>query len=208
MGRAQSVREILAKRFRTFPFEGKWKEAFGLPERTGVWFIWGNTANGKTSFAMQFCKYLCRFEKVVYNSNEEGDRLTMQETLKRFNMVEVARRFTVVNETTDELSERLKKPKSPNIAVIDSFQYGRLTYKKFCDFVDKHPNKLLIFISRADGTLPRGKAAQEAAYDAALKIYVEGFRAHNNGRTTGEDPYYDIWPEKALIYWRKKNESY
>lgn len=57
---------------RHIPFEGKWRDAFDLPERKGVWLIWGNSANGKTTFAMQLCKYLCQFGRVAYNSMEEG----------------------------------------------------------------------------------------------------------------------------------------
>ena len=55
MKRAISVRDILDKKYETFPFEGKWKEAFDTPENRGVWFIWGNSGNGKTSFVMQLC---------------------------------------------------------------------------------------------------------------------------------------------------------
>ena len=90
MKRALSVRDILDKKYNTFPFEGKWKEAFGTPERVGVWFIWGNSGNGKTSFVMQLCKELCKYDRVVYNSLEEGACLTVQNNLKMHGMSEVA----------------------------------------------------------------------------------------------------------------------
>jgi hypothetical protein len=205
MARARSVSEILSMRFEVFPFDGKWEKAFGCPERTGIWFVWGNTANGKTSFAMQLCKYLCQFEKVIYNSVEEGDRMTMQRTLRKFDMIEVNRRFTVTSESIVKLSKRLSARRSPNVAVVDSFQAAKFNYSKFRDLVEKHPNKLFIFISRAQGIHPRGKAAEEAVYDADLKIYVEGYRAFNNGRATGEDGFLDIWPEKAEPYWACNN---
>lgn len=64
---AKGVREILGMKFDTLPFEGVWHDAFGTPERRGVWFVWGNSGNGKTSFVMQLCKYLCRFGRVAYN---------------------------------------------------------------------------------------------------------------------------------------------
>lgn len=63
--RALTVKEVLKQKKRTFAFKGEWKEAFGEPERTGVWFIWGNSGNGKSSFVMQLCKYLCEFERVA-----------------------------------------------------------------------------------------------------------------------------------------------
>ena len=91
--RALTVKEVLKQKKRTFAFKGKWKDAFGEPERTGVWFIWGNSGNGKSSFVMQLCKYLCEFDRVAYNSLEEGDSLTMQNTLKRYGMSEVNKSF-------------------------------------------------------------------------------------------------------------------
>ena len=51
MGRALTVKEVLNKKRQTFPFEREWADAFAQPERTGVWFIWGRSCNGKTSFA-------------------------------------------------------------------------------------------------------------------------------------------------------------
>lgn len=47
MTRALTVKEVLKQKKKTFAFKGKWKDAFGEPERTGVWFIWGKSGNGK-----------------------------------------------------------------------------------------------------------------------------------------------------------------
>lgn len=46
---------------------------------------------------MQLCKYLCRFGRVAYDSLEEGACLTMQNTLMRFQMQEVNRRFLLLD---------------------------------------------------------------------------------------------------------------
>lgn len=201
MGRAKSVTEMLATKIDAFPFEGEWHDAFGCPERRGVWIVWGNSGNGKTSFVMQLCKYLCRFGRVAYDSLEEGASLTMQNTLIEFGMAEVNRRFLLLdNEPMDELSTRLKKQKAPDVVVIDSFQYTQMTYKQYIAFKEVHRNKLLIFISHADGKLPNGRSARSVMYDASLKIYVEGFRAFNKGRTKGPTMQFDIWPEMAKKY--------
>ena len=63
MGRAKSVSELLATKVETFPFKDEWYDAFGEPERKGVWLVWGNSGNGKTTFVVQLCKYLCQFER-------------------------------------------------------------------------------------------------------------------------------------------------
>lgn len=205
---AKGVRELLSMKYETLGFENEWYEAFGTPERKGVWIIWGNSANGKSSFAMQLCKYLCNFGKVMYDSLEEGASLTMRNTLERYGMLEVNRKFLLLdNESMDELSIRLKKRKSPDFIVIDSFQYTQMSYKQYISFKERHKNKLLIFISHADGKYPNGRAAKSVMYDATLKIYIEGYRAFSKGRFIGPKGYYDIWPEEAESYWNKKNKK-
>ncbi len=202
MARAKSVTEILATKVESFHFTGKWHDAFGRPERRGVWFVWGNSGSGKSTFVMQLCKYLCRFGRVAYNSLEEGAGLTIQNTLIQCGMMEVNGRFILLdNEPMDELSARLKKKRSPDIVVIDSFQYTQMTYKQYIDLKEEHPNKLLIFVSHADGKMPAGRSAKSVMYDASLKVYVDGFRAFCKGRTKGATMQYDIWPEKARVHW-------
>ena len=68
---AKGVRELLSMKFDTLPFEGKWHDAFGTPERCGVWIVWGKSGRGKTSFVMKLCKELCKYGRVVYDSLEE-----------------------------------------------------------------------------------------------------------------------------------------
>lgn len=199
---AKGVKEVLSMKFDTLDFQGAWYDAFGTPERRGVWMIWGGTGSGKTSFVMQLCKELCRFGRVAYDSLEEGACLTMQNTLKRFNMQEVNRRFLLLDaEPLDQLSLRMKRQKSPDFVVIDSFQYTQMTYAQYIKFKEAHRNKLIIFISHACGQNPDGRSAKKVAYDAALKIYVEGKRAHSKGRFIGPKGYFDVWAEEAAKYY-------
>lgn len=199
---AKGVREVLGMKYETMDFDGPWLDAFGRPERRGVWIIWGNSGTGKTTFALQLCKYLCRFGKVAYDSLEEGACLTMQNAFRREGMMEVNKRFLLIdNENMEELSVRLKRQKSPDIMVIDSFQYTGMNYRQYIEFKERHRRKLLIFISHADGKLPNGRAAKSLMYDASLEIYVEGFRAFSKGRFIGPIGHYDIVPEKARTYW-------
>ena len=87
------------------------------------------SANGKTSFALKLCKELCRFGRVAYDSLEEGACLSMQEAIRRENMIEVNKRFLLIdNEDMKQLSLRLKRQKSPEFVVIDSFQYAQMKY--------------------------------------------------------------------------------
>lgn len=196
------VSEVLHQKKRVFPFTGVWADAFGQPERTGVWFIWGNSGNGKSSFVMQLCKELCKYDRVAYDSLEEGTGLTMVQSLQRHGMMEVGRRFSLLNcEDMDELKLRLSKRKSFNIVVIDSFQYTLMTYRDYISLKTQCRDKLLIFVSHASGTGPRGSSAVSVMYDAALKIWVEGFKAFSKGRFIGQTGVYKIWEEGAAKYW-------
>ena len=207
MTRALSPTEVIGMKKRTLPFTGAWCDAFGIPEAQGVWFIWGNSGNGKTSFVMQLCKELTRFGKVAYNSLEEGAGLSMQNTLRRFRMQEVNRRFMLLDcEPIEALSERLAKRKSPDFVVIDSYQYMQMTYKAYLKFKEAHRGKLLIFVSHADGNNPSGRSAKSVMYDAALKIWVEGYRAFSKGRFIGETGIFTIWEEGARRYYGERSE--
>lgn len=208
MSRALSIMEVLHQKKETFEFEGAWSDAFGKPERRGVWFIWGNSGNGKSSFVMQLCKELCRFDRVAYDSLEEGDSLTMQQSLVRHGMSTVGNRFSLLNcETIDDLKVRLMKRKSYNIIVIDSFQYTMLSYRDYIALKEAFRDKLFIFISHAQGRAPRGTAAQSVMYDATLKVWVEGYKAFSKGRFIGPTGEYTIWDEGAQRYWGHQNNN-
>ena len=130
--RALSVSEILKMKKKLLKLTGKWFDAFGHTEFYGVWFIWGNSGNGKSTFVMQLCRELCKFGKVLYVSLEEGTSLTLQNTLRRESMIEANRRLKVIRgESMDELSERLEQRKSADFVIIDSFQYTQMTYKAY-----------------------------------------------------------------------------
>jgi hypothetical protein len=205
MGRALTVSEVLRQKKHTFHFEGSMYDAFGEPECNGVWFIWGNSGNGKSSFVMQLCKELCRFDRVAYDSLEEGDSLTMKQNLLRAGMKECGRRFSLLNaESITDLKKRLDRRKSFNIVVIDSFQYTQMSYRDYIRLKEQYRNKLLIFISHAKGRAPRGSAAESVMYDATLKIWVEGFKAFSKGRFIGPKGNYTIWNEGAERYWGDK----
>lgn len=200
--RAKTVGEILRQKKKKFAFEGDWFDAFEKPETTGVWFIWGNSGNGKSSFTMQLCKELTKYGKVLYNSLEEADSLTMQNTLLRHQMDEVGCKLHIVCERMPLLRERLSKRNSPQFVVIDSLQYTRMRFDDYIKLKEQHRDKLFIFISHADGKNPRGSVATDIMYDASLKIWVEGYRAISKGRFIGKKKgYYTIWEEGAAKYW-------
>lgn len=203
MARAYAISEILAKKYKLLDWSEKWETAFGNPEISGVWFVWGQSGNGKSSFTMQLVRELATIGKVFYNALEEGTRKTMQDNVKRSDLASVRRNVVIGKESMAEMSERISKRKRPQFYVIDSYQYARMTWRQYVEFKDKHSDVLLIFISHAEGKRPKGKAADDVKYDADLKIWVEGYKAISNGRYNPGGEYV-IWEDGANKYWGSK----
>lgn len=198
--RAYSPCEVMKMIRPTFKFNGDWQASMGNPATSGTWIIWGMPGNGKSSFVMQLAKYLCRFDRVVYNSLEESTGRSLQMSIERHQMEEVNKRFLILDrEPMDKLIERLQKKRSPGIVIIDSFQYSGLTYNGYKEMKEALPGKLIIFISHAEGIRPEGRAAKKVEYDADIKILVSGFRATAKSRfmNTPGVPY-TIWEEGAV----------
>lgn len=206
MGKSLSVSQALSIRRQTIHLEGGWGDCVGEIDRTGVVFFWGKSGNGKTSAVLSFGKALTRFGRVLYDSLEEGLSVSFLNALRRHAMQDCGRRFQVVaRESVEELDERLSKRKSADFVIIDSFQYTQLDYRRYIAFKERHPDKMLIFVSHADGKQPSGRAARSVMYDAGLKIWVEGYKAFTNGRFFGPTGEYTIWKEKAEEYWGDPN---
>lgn len=202
MAKSLSVTQALMIRRHTIRPDGGWGDCVGEIDRTGVVFFWGKSGNGKTSAVMSFGKALTPFGRVLYDSLEEGLSVSFLNTLRRHAMQDCGRRFQVVaGESMVELDERLSKRKSPDFVIIDSFQYTQLDYRQYIAFKERHPDKMLVFVSHADGKQPAGRAARSVMYDAGLKIWVEGYKAFSNGRFFGPTGEYTIWREKADEYW-------
>lgn len=203
MRRALSVNDLLSKKYKLLDFSGDMYRAFGNPEACGIWFIWGRSGNGKTSFTLQLAKEIARTKRVAYNSLEESSAYTMQQSFERHGMIDVAGNLILLEaESIEDMSKRMLRQKSPDVYVVDSFQHAGLTYRQYIKFKEKHRNKLTIFISHAEGKQPKGNAAKDVMFDAALKIWIEGYRAFSKGRYIGENGgKYDIWAERALMYW-------
>lgn len=206
MARAYSINEILNKKYKLLDFRGAWFDAFGKPEARGVWFVYGNSSNGKGSFLYQLSMELSRNGRVAINEMEEGSAKTVQDTLSRHRMEDYAGKILIIdNEPMEELAKRLRRHKSPEFIIINSFQYTQLNYRQYIEFKEEfRNNKLIVFSSHADGKQPAGRAAKSVMYDADMKIWVEGYRAISKGRYIGEKGYFDVWPEKALRYWGER----
>jgi len=193
--RALSISDIQSYKPKVLDFQGGWLASFGCPEVTGAWIIWGPSSSGKTRLALMMAKYMARFDRVAYDSLEEGLSKSMKDSIMQVGMGEVARNFILLDkEPISELKERLRKRKSPRIVILDSIQYTGLTYADYISLKEEFRNKLFILISHADGREPKGNVAKSIRYDANVKISVDRYRAEIQSRYGGGEP---------LIIWQK-----
>lgn len=206
--RAYSTSEIFKMKRDILDLDGAWHEFIGNPEFGGTWFVWGNSGNGKTSFTLQLCRMLAEFYPTVYNSIEEGTALTMAKAIKRAGLDEVGANFKLVDgESMEDLTARMKRPKGPKVAVIDSLQYSGLTHKSYVAMSRALRTKLLVVVSHADGNQPSGRVAKRIMYDAALKIFIEGYKAFSKGRYLGSTGEFTIWEDGANRYWGMNEQN-
>lgn len=187
MKRAYSPKEIMRKTYKTLPFEGRWREAFGLPEERALWFISGPSASGKSSFVMQLAYELTHHGHVLYMSYEEGLNRSFQERLIRYELDKRQGWFRVtMTDTLEELKERLRRRNSAKFIIVDSFQMAGWTYRDVEVLVQEFPRKCFIFISQEEKGQPMGNSARRLRYLADVKVKVKGFRAYCQGRFSPE----------------------
>ena len=202
--RAYSPKEISAKKWVTLSWGEQWSEPFGFPAENASWFISGASAQGKSSFVMQLGKELCKYGPVLYMSYEEGVNQSFQRRMDYLGMNEVQGKFrVVVDDTLEELSERLAKPKSPKFIIVDSFQVGcddkGWTYPDAVALMKRFKRKCFIFISQEDKSAPTGKPARRLRYICDMKVRVIGYRAYCQGRSVdGAGSSFVVW-EKGVL---------
>lgn len=208
--RAKTPNDLLKMKFETIPFEpGPFYDLLGHPEKRGVWLVWGQSQNGKTSFIMQLMKELSKHGKVLFDSLEESFGQTLQNSIVREGLQNHKNILLLRKESMEDLSVRLSMRRSPDFVLIDSFQYTGFSFKEYKRFTEKHADKLIIFTSQADGKLPKGRTADSVRYDVDQKLFVRGFRAISLGRFKGPTCRYTIYEkgEKEFYGDEKQNEN-
>lgn len=208
MAKTLNVKTFLTKKFELLPLKGVWKNSFGEPCKQFSMMIYGSSGEGKTELAMQIGKELTQYGKVAYNSIEEGDSHTLQMTVARNNMDMVADKFQIISgENLTELSERLRKQRSPDFIIIDSVQYLQATKEEYFEFKKEfYPKKGIIYISHVDGKdldAVKGALAKSIWYDVDIQVPVKGFRAMPKKRLNGGGEPFIINHERAAKYWGK-----
>lgn len=192
------ISDVLSQNFRLAL--GKIDEGFDI-------FIYGNSGEGKSSFAAQLLKELSPLGKKLHILYEEGFSSSVKLNIDRNGLQELPEYVLMDNCTYDDLMYLLSRKNSPRIVVIDSFQYARFTKQQWLALKDKYvkgkKKKIFIIISHADGKKPRGSVAIDALYDAQIKCFVRGKIAFIKSRYEGTQNFV-IYEKGAKDYWGKQ----
>lgn len=186
--RVLTVANVLNQNISRIPFEGEFLEAFGNPQDRGVWFIWGSSGSGKSSFLMQLAKAFAGHYPVLYNlMEEEPDDAEYVERLELFAMHEVADTFHTQQYDFEQLSEFIERKRSPKVYFIDSLRYLTRDFDEYMQLkrLATRRNKILICSGFAKGKDPRSEFEYRVMHDAKMKIFVSGYAAYCKGRTIG-----------------------
>lgn len=201
MARGITAKTLLSKKFKTFKFDGIWKEVLGEQERGGIWVIYGNEKNGKTTLALLLSEYLTKFENLNYISAEEGTGFTFQQNLSRakIDFKNTKIKFYEYLEI-EELDTMLKKRQSARIVVIDNATayMDDLKTAVLRKLRRLYPDTLFIIMAHMEKNEPTTAMAKLAKKLCNVYFRIEGLTAFVGGRCPGGA--ITINEEKAMLF--------
>ena len=166
-----SSQHLKKMEFKVLNFQGKWNTLFGFPSINFHCVIHGMSGEGKSTFAIQFAKYLAdSFGRVIYISGEEGfsktfkDKFSNNNAESKFLDVADLRRFEDIN--------REVPPESYNFIFIDSLDNMKIDADKMKKIRERYKNSALITISQStkDGKM---RGSYEIVHDCDIAVKVE-----------------------------------
>jgi nucleoside-triphosphatase THEP1 len=192
--RSYSVRDIMSWKFVKQDLPKEWLDHLGeVPERFTM-YVDGDPGNGKTEYNMKLAKMLAQcMGKVRYNNVEQGKHVQIQQSAERNKFNEIAGgKFQYDNiRDFDAFVNRLKRPNSGRVIIIDSISYWPLTLEQIQYLINTFKHKSFVFVAyQADYS--RNKAI---IHHCDVKVRVENFIAKPSGRFAGNLPFV-IWDKK------------
>jgi len=157
--------------YEAFNFKGKWYDFIGHPSIDFHCTIHGKPGEGKSTFAIQFAKYLAdNFGKVIYISGEEGFSMTLKDKFVN-NKAQSQYLYIADLRTYDDIIKEIK-PDEYNFIFIDSLDNMRIGIKEFKELRKIYKGSALITISQStkDGKM---RGSNEIAHDSDTQIEVK-----------------------------------
>ena len=194
--RSYSVKDIYDWKFEDAQLSEKWAAHLGaLPVKFSI-YVDGEAGEGKTEYSIQMAKeFAQRVAKVRIVNVELGKHKQVSLSFKRNRIkeeVKPARLQYDVITNYEALKEKISKPNSGGVIIIDSISFFPLDEKQVQELLEKYKGrKSFVFIAyRAH--FSRNKAIRHLC---DIKINVNRFVATIEGSRFGGTDYF-IWPEK------------
>jgi hypothetical protein len=171
-------RDLKKMDFKVLDFKERWKLFFGNPSVNFHCIIHGMPGEGKSTFAIQFAKYLAEnIGRVIYISGEEGFTKTFKD--KFLNNDSISKYLDVADLRTFEDIIRNILPEVYNFIFIDSLDNMRIDAGKLKKIRERYKNSALITISQStkDGKI---KGSNELVHDCDISVSVENGIAKTN----------------------------
>lgn len=213
-----SVKNIEDAKFQYIPFDGEWYQAFGRPERSGCWIVYGKSGQGKTHFALLLARKLDELGmRVLFLSLEMGVRDDFQKELELAGIRSGVSRiqFSEECEGIEDIEREITKQRSADVVFVDSVQYlgdqCGVKAKEIIALRRKYPKKMFIFISHVEGKEVEGPMAYDVKKDSFRRIYIDRFKASHISRGAGGPRgYFIIWDKGYQKHWLEniKEQAY
>lgn len=189
---------LINQKIERIQFENDFYKAFKHPQKGIVWFIYGGSGSGKSSFTMQLTKEYAKHNRTFYNPLEEGtDSADFIERAEILKMIDVKDTFFAQKYNYEELTEYLQKRNPPKTVVIDSATYFFDNFKQYKEMCrERFKDTTFIITAHAKGNNPRSTLEEDIKFDANQKVFVSGYLAKCQGRTIGPNGgNFIIWKE-------------
>ena len=176
-----------------YSFTGKWRKFLGEPSTSFAMMVYGLPKSGKSTFCMQFAKYLSNnYGKVLYIAAEEGYSVTLQNKLKSFGAQNDNVYFSNYREY--EPIKELLQNNEFDFVFIDSVNYIKVSPQQVEDLKHASPNTAFITIQQAtkDG---KHKGEQDFAHNCDTIVEVRDGVATQRGRFQ-EESYMEVFPPR------------
>lgn len=188
-----SSEQLKSYEYDKFDFTGKWKKFVGDPQVNFSMMVYGLPKSGKSTYAMQFAKYLSNnFGKVLYIAAEEGYSITLQNKVNQFGSANDNIFFCNFREY-EPIRELLGKNEF-DFVFIDSVNYIRVTPQEVEQLKHENPSTAFITIQQAtkDG---KHKGDQEFAHNCDIVVKIDNGIAYQNGRFH-EESFMEVFPPR------------
>ena len=203
-GKVMSSKDFLEMKYDALNFRDRWGEFFGNPSVTFRCAISGMAGNGKTTFAIQFAKYLALHHgRVIYISSEEGFSKTLKDKLN-LDGGSCDNLFIADLKTAEEIRETVK-PEDYNFIFIDSLDKMQIDANELNRLREHYTNSALVTISQStkDGKM---RGSYQIVHDSDIEVEVVNMEAiTKKNRFNEKDRKFPVMPKTGQTFQGPRN---